>query len=711
MNPIQRGIPVMRNTIARVRASIVTRSITCIVGVVASAMLSGCYGAMELEPNDAPRVLDRTTLTAPDPSTKGPFAVKHLYYGSGTDKQRAEYRDSVAFKTRSVDLSKLVALEGQSAKDREKYWGFTPKKFPVQARVWYPDGPGPFPLVLTVHGNHNMKDFSDPGYGYLGELLASRGYIFASVDMNFMNGGIARENDGRGAMLLEHIRAWKGFNSDTANQFYGKVDLNNVALMGHSRGGEAVGHAAAFNRMTRYPDDANVKFDYNFPIKSIIAIAPVDGQYRPSNRFEPVENVNYFVFHGSHDGDVDTFHGLRQYQRVQFTDGKPYIKSAVYVYRANHGQWNTVWNNFDFGPRSNRSLDLRGLLTGEEQRQFANVFVSAFLDATLKNDKRYLPMFRDHRVAGGWLPKTMYTTRFEENTFKPVADFEEDVDVTTGSIRGVSLRGDSLASWKEAAMVYRRAGTPDPQNNQAVWIGWNNRLAGKDTTKYGPNATYTVSLSDSVVRALNVDRNSTFMFSMAGTDTKPGPRAAPDTTKKDTTAKSPASAAPKTAAEKAAAKAAAKKAADEKKAAAKKEAAEKKAADKAKKEADRKAGIKTPKGPENDTSFFQITIEAADRAGNIARVPLSRYGVLRHPLNVKVRRVAGQDKTAYANMYEMVLQTFAVPMTDFVAENAAFDPANLDRMSFVFTPTNRGTVVLDQVGFAKLDPAYWAARR
>jgi sugar phosphate isomerase/epimerase len=33
--------------------------------------------------------------------------------------------------------------------------------------------------------------------------------------------------------------------------------------MGHSRGGEAVGHAVTFNRLERYPDDANVKLSYD----------------------------------------------------------------------------------------------------------------------------------------------------------------------------------------------------------------------------------------------------------------------------------------------------------------------------------------------------------------------------------------------------------------------------------------------------------------
>jgi hypothetical protein len=36
---------------------------------------------------------------------------------------------------------------------RKEYWGFDFTKLPVHGRVWYPDGAGPFPLVLIVHGN------------------------------------------------------------------------------------------------------------------------------------------------------------------------------------------------------------------------------------------------------------------------------------------------------------------------------------------------------------------------------------------------------------------------------------------------------------------------------------------------------------------------------------------------------------------------------
>ena len=99
--------------------------------------------------------------------------------------------------------------------------------------------------MLIVHGNHDMKDFSDPGYAYLGELMASRGFILASVDENFLNGNIRGENDARGWMLLQHLKAWRAFNDSAGSPFYHKVDMGNIALMGHSRGGEAVGGPGA----------------------------------------------------------------------------------------------------------------------------------------------------------------------------------------------------------------------------------------------------------------------------------------------------------------------------------------------------------------------------------------------------------------------------------------------------------------------------------
>jgi dienelactone hydrolase len=624
-----------------------------------------CSTPLKLARDDSPVVLARHQITAPDPGLRGGFRVRTLYYGSGTDRRRAAFRDSVTLRTATVDGSKLADAPNPGlGRERAKYWGFDFRKLPVNGRVWYPEGDGPFPLVLIVHGNHNMKDFSDPGYGYLGELLASRGYILASVDENFLNGNMQRENDARGWMLLQHLRAWRRFNDSTGSPFAGKVDLGRIALMGHSRGGEAVAVAAAFNRLRHYPDDATFTFDFNFDIRSLVAIAPVDGQYRPADKPTPLANINYFLIHGSHDGDVASFSGLTQYERIRFTDGRPWFKAAIYVYRANHGQWNTVWGNRDNGPRSARVLDLRGLLPAVDQRRFAEVYVTAFLEATLREQRAYLPMFRDHRLAAGWLPRTMYITRFQESGFRGAADFEEDVDVTTGSVGGVSLAGDSLASWKEAVVPFRYRNSN--MANNAVWLGWNNRLAGDDTTRMGRPASFAIALGDSVRADWRIDGESALVFSLAPTDAKPGPRQLP----RDSTRARADSARP--------------------------------GARPARRPPPRK-----PPGP--DTTAFDLSIEVADAAGASARLPLSTYGAVRRPLETYVYRRSGRDKLRFASLHELVLQTYVIPLSDFRRQTPALDVGRIRTVRFLFDRTPAGTIVLDNIGFSRMSPDFLAA--
>ena len=631
------------------------------VAILGIGAISGCSSAIKLTPNDADVILSRPLIDAPNPARRGQWAVRRLYYGSGTDKRRPEFRDSVSIKTESVDASKLISL-GQRAKERNSYWGFKPKDFPINGRVWYPDGDGPFPLVLIVHGNHNMRDFSDPGYGYLGELLASRGFILTSVDQNFVNGGVRGENDARGWLLLKHLEAWREFAADEDNPFFGKVDMDRVALIGHSRGGEAVGHAAAFNTLKYYPDDASLEFDFNFGIRSIIAIAPVDGQYLPTGRYVPLENVNYLVFHGSHDGDVTSFHGLRMYHRVRFTDGQPHFKAAVYVYRANHGQWNTVWGNKDNGPRSGRILDLRRLLDPEDQREITKLYISAFLETTLKGRDDYLPMFRDHRVVGGWLPKTMYVTRFQASSFRPVATFEEDIDVTSGTAEGVKLHGDSLGTWREAKLMLRsrnRSSTSASQENQAVWLGWNNRVSGADTDSLGQPASYTVTLPPTLPAEWELNQNSTLDFLLAPTDAKPRPRKAA----RDSSAAGGDS------------------------------------------EQDEESEAEKDEEDEEEQRI-DLTIEVQDSGGEVARLPLSRYGPVRKPLQIKILRRKSQEERRFANSFDLVLQSYSILLQDFLEKNPRLVIGQLRAIRFLFDITPAGTVVVDDIGFSALSPAF-----
>ncbi|MFP5356495.1 MAG: hypothetical protein ACLGIK_15345, partial [Gemmatimonadota bacterium] len=241
------------------------------------------------------------------------------------------------------------------------------------------------------------------------------------------------------------------------------------------------------------------------------------------------------------------------------------------------------------------------------------------------------------------------------------ADFEEDVDVTSGSVPGVTLRGDSLGSWKESVIPFRWRGSN--QGHTAVTLGWNRRIAGDDTTKRGQPATYALSLGDSLRGAWRIDGGSTLVFSLAPTDAKPGPRQPPrDTTKQgDSTQK-----------------------------------------------AKPKAATKPPAKANPDTTPIDLSIEAVDADGRSASVPLSAYGVPRRPLESYVFRRAGRDKQRFATTYELVLQTYAVPLADFARVSPGFDPSRLATVRWRFDRADAGTVILDNIGFSRMPPDFYA---
>lgn len=451
-------------------------------------------------------------IQAENPSDKGKYKVKTLYYGSGIDKNRSEFGKNVEIKTNSVDLSPFLQnYNGIYAKIRNFYWGFNVKDMPINGRVWYPVGQGKFPLVLIVHGNHLMEDYSDTGYEYLGKLLASRGFITVSVDENFLNsdyiGNLGNNDDGRAYLLLKHLDAWAGFNSSANNPFYGKVDLQNIALVGHSRGGEAVSIAAFFNKLTRYPDDGNIAFNFNYNIKSVIAIAPSYGQYKACDKYTKIKNVNYLLIQGANDSDVSTFMGRSQYNNVYFDKDTDYFKSLIYIYKANHGQFNTVWGDKDIpAVLGGYLLNRKTLLTASDQEQIVKVYISAFLDTTLKNKENLKPIFKNYEYANKWLPKTAYINDFQDSKFNTICNFEEDSDLTTASLQGVTLSGKNV-SWTEKSQGFRKysAGFPDNSVLNLKWSGTHNSY-------------YKINLSENADKLLELKDSSNLTMSVASID-------------------------------------------------------------------------------------------------------------------------------------------------------------------------------------------------
>jgi len=621
-------------------------------------------------------------LTGTDPGRPGEYAGKigYLTYGSGTDVHRPEFGAEVTIKTETVNGKPFAELpKGHSGKKRELFWQFPLSAMPLNGRVWYPKGDGPFPLVLIVHGNHSMREFSDTGYEYLGEHLASHGYILCSVDQNFINGGMRKENDARGWLLLEHLKVWQRLHAETGGVFLGKVDFERIALMGHSRGGEAVTHAAVFNRLKHYPDDASVTFDYDFNIKSIVSIAPVDGQYKPAGRYAPVRDINYLTLHGSHDADVTQFQGDRIFNRLKLRKGSDQFKASVYAYRANHGQFNTVWGATDHGPPRSLLLNTKALLDGEEQRLIGKVYITAFLEATLRGQRSYLPMFGNARAARDWLPDAHIITRYEDASFDVIADFEEDVDVTTTTVEGGSIEAKGLVVFRENDIKLRSSSRSGGglRFNHGAFLGWSGVAEEGDKSKEGeepaeplPEPTYEITLPDGYLAGQDGLADKQLVLHLAQVDEKPKAKDySPDEPKKNG------------------------------------DAEESEGDDEPDEEDDgEEEDDEDDDGEEDDEDddkakpMLSVSVALLTADGPVS-LPLATYGRLLPPLTAVTSRATFLGRQSPKT--EITLQVFALPLADFVAAKQDLDLKSVTGIRLSFERAQPGVVVLDRVGLAE----------
>jgi dienelactone hydrolase len=493
--------------------------VLAVVGMVAAMAVFG-YGTYWLaKAGENPYPIENWEATSVEtlaarglenPALPGTFAVDSFTYGSGDDVRRKAFNEQVRFVTPTVDAREIIPeWRGKKKKARERYWQFSVDSLPLNGRAYLPQGDGPFPLVLMVHGNHSMTDYSDDGYGYLGRLLASRGFAAVSVDENFINGHWSgdfggKEMPARAWFLLKHLELWRNWMSDPKHELFGKIDMDELMLIGHSRGGEAVAIAAAFNKLPYYPDNAKVEFDFGFNIKGIVAIAPTDYRY---DRQMKLENINYLSLQGSYDSDEVGFFGLRQYRRVAFNDTSYHFKAGVYIHGANHGQFNSTWG-MDFGPPGSWFINRAPIIPAAEQREVAKVCISAFAEAVFNDRHAYLLLFQNAARAGDWLPENFYLTNFQNANANILVDYEEDIDITQGK-NGVTMETANLKFWREKELRYRNDLT---QGNNGVVVGWDYG----DSLRLDSLAVYAIELPT----AVTADSSDRLLVSVAAGDPK-----------------------------------------------------------------------------------------------------------------------------------------------------------------------------------------------
>ncbi|NHC15378.1 alpha/beta hydrolase family protein [Motilibacter deserti] len=362
---------------------------------VESAASSAKLKSLRVAPEAESSAIAAAATIGDDPATPGAYTVKRADYSLG-----------------------------------ESVWklpGLFPAASPVEdkAAVYLPDGAaGARPLVVFLHGRHSacynpttrttnnavwpcptthpVPIDSYKGYDQTAEALASHGYVVVSISANGINSQDANYTDdagtaARGQLVMNHLdqlARWNDGKGDKTQRavFAGKIDFNNVGLMGHSRGGEGVVEAALQNSELHKP--------YN--IKAVLPLAPIDFAR------ETLPDVPMAIILPYCDGDVSNQQGQHYYDDSRYANDDNVLRSSLMVMGANHNFFNTEWTpETSVSPSSddwsasaagndavcgqNNPASTR--ITPALQRSVGTAYMAGFFRLVMGGEAQFLPLF------------------------------------------------------------------------------------------------------------------------------------------------------------------------------------------------------------------------------------------------------------------------------------------------------------------------------
>lgn len=223
----------------------------------------------------------------------------------------------------------------------------------------------PLPLVLIMHGlaatcvDADKRPVFDAwpcdakglaelpsyrGYGPLAKLLASHGYVVASIDAAGLTDlpsepeTLKDAGDGlRAELIRRHLDFWAQVQRGEVERFKalaGRIDFGRVGLVGHSRGGSGVVRFVVDHRK----DPGGVT------LRAAALIAPANNYIETSTTI-PEVHVPFFVAAPYCDASVDDLNGLLFYDHARYRDFARGNWNTYGVFLgANHNYFNTIWS-------------------------------------------------------------------------------------------------------------------------------------------------------------------------------------------------------------------------------------------------------------------------------------------------------------------------------------------------------------------------------
>jgi hypothetical protein len=280
-----------------------------------------------------------------------------------------------------------------------------------------------YPVVVLVHGNSGFTN-SYQGYDYLLDHLALNGFIAASIHMQ-----PGQQGTDRARMLQTHLPILFGM--------FGARAANNIGVMGHSRGGEAVVIAARLNNQEAW--------GWNF--NAVVSLAPTN-QYT-FEHFGGAWAAPYLVIYGSLDGDLGGI-GDTGFELYDHAGDAP--KSMAFVYGACHDRFNIVWGDSDLYFGELTATDQAAVVSAATHQAIAKGYMAGFFRQHLLAEAKFGGIFR-----GEWVPAAVSAsaptmkiyTQYEDTVVRTVDNFEgahsatswqtSTIDATAGAVTASGL--------------------------------------------------------------------------------------------------------------------------------------------------------------------------------------------------------------------------------------------------------------------------------